>query len=208
MLVGLSSRCIICQTDTEEHLSAVSRGLDAFCTQCDIIGRVDLSDYVKLNSGKQFMYHQSCRKDIYFKARKAEKQTEGDAEKKQRLTRSMAGGFSFRDGCFFMYWAGCWMQRYAQSIVWWGVWQKIAASDSWLGPWWLLRWRGVWTVLCSTCSLLMPCIMETVMFGLMQSCLTFLAKKKRGRPPDTWRACNSKACDICWWHSIDNNGCY
>jgi len=89
--------CLICQTDTDEHMNILSRGKDTFLQHCQNTGHTELLQYV--NADVKLLLHGSCRRRLAYEASAAVNEAAAQGTV-QRLTRSVTGSFSFKDMCF------------------------------------------------------------------------------------------------------------
>jgi len=95
-----SEKCLLCGSDTGESVSVLSRGTDIFVQQCRVTGREHLIQHIMMFPTQPQLLHVSCRRALAYEAHKADiAQTELQGEER-RLTRSLTGGFSFKEMCF------------------------------------------------------------------------------------------------------------
>jgi len=92
--------CRICQNDTGEMLSVVSKGIETLAKQCRVLGRHELLHAISQYPHVCILVHGSCRRTLAYEWRKSGKGADDATTATPRLTRSVSGGFSFRDMCF------------------------------------------------------------------------------------------------------------
>ena len=70
-----SNLCAICNQYLQEELSLVTKGLTSLISNCDILGKTDLSQYLKSTRDESTLeptpvyIRSSCRKTIYNRAK-------------------------------------------------------------------------------------------------------------------------------------------
>ena len=104
-----SNLCVLCNKYLNEPLSSVTKGLTSLITSCDILGKTDLSQYLRdirdgNAEGKKtpVNIHSSCRKTIYNKVKSAKNKSNIDVPESPRptLRRDSAVMFDFKYHCF------------------------------------------------------------------------------------------------------------
>jgi hypothetical protein len=91
----IEGKCLLCVTDTAEHLSPVSRGLETFLQHCRDTGRFDLCEYVIARPNTQHVLHASCRRALAYESRKTANAKANDDQKIKRATRQSTTIFNF-----------------------------------------------------------------------------------------------------------------
>ena len=93
-------KCVICHTDTDEHLTAVSRGLATLRQQFILTDQSHLADQLDVQPDTPVTVHGSCRRRLSYEANRSGRMEDETKSSVRRKTRSLTGVFSFATMCF------------------------------------------------------------------------------------------------------------
>lgn len=96
----VEGKCLLCVTDTGEHLSPVSKGIETFLQHCCESGRHDLCQHVIVRPNAQHVLHASCRCALAYEARKTANAKAIDEKQSKRATGKSTASFIFKEMCF------------------------------------------------------------------------------------------------------------